>query len=95
MIEPNHLLSAAHAAAGSGFYLATRIVGDMRSEFDQLTSLLEAVLGEAEAATDLDGPERRRAFNLARCLHDMLRANALALSVIETNLMMVSRVPLE
>jgi hypothetical protein len=67
-------------------FFALRLIGEMRIELEQMQSLIEAAMAEAEQARSLDSPERQRAMNIGRVLHDVMCANARYLGEIELHL---------
>jgi hypothetical protein len=90
VIDTNELARAPAAVAG-GLFTAVRIVGDVRTEFAQILSLLQAGMNEAEAAVALDCPARLRALDLARVACDVLATNGERLAELEVRLMARSR----
>jgi hypothetical protein len=83
MIDP----SLGHSlAAGGGLFVALQIVGEVRCEFRQLLSVLEAAIGEAGDAVALDCPARLRALDLGRVAADALAMNSRMLAELEVRL---------
>lgn len=85
MLDPHHLLRGAQCA-NTGLFMALRMAGEVRCEFEQLQSLLEAAIAEANGAVALDCPARRRAQNIGRAVRDLIAANARLLGEVESYL---------
>jgi hypothetical protein len=81
MFEPSDFVRSVRSRQ-SGVVAAT-IIGDVRIELDQFVSLIEVAIAEAESATSLDAPERKRAFNVVRALRDLISVNSIRLGRAE------------
>jgi hypothetical protein len=91
VLDPIQFLRAAEH--GGGLFLALQLTGSVRTELEQLVSLLEAGISEAEEARALDCPARVRAMNIGRTACELATINARKLGLVEAQLMARHRAP--
>lgn len=85
LLNPNDLMRAAEA--GGSVFLALQIVGNVRCELDQLTSLVEAGMIEAEEIVAINPDRLERTLNIGRAIIDLLGNNSQRLGLVERHLM--------
>lgn len=85
----NHLFAAGHCAPSAAF-VAVRLMGEGRAEWEKLLSLVEAGLHEAAAAGEVEAVAEseawKRAVNIGKVCRDLADANVTRLMKAEREL---------